>query len=53
MGGRVRYRVGLYQQGSPNICIFLSELMKSEQVLEKGEFLFFHQPGDEGTNLIP
>lgn len=48
----MRYRLGLYQQRSPDICIFLSEIMKSEQVLEKGEFLFFHQQGDEGTNLI-
>lgn len=27
--------------GSPGPCVFLSELMKSGQVLEKGEFLFF------------
>lgn len=28
--GEERYRLGLYRQGSPDACIFLSELMKSE-----------------------
>lgn len=53
MGGE-QYRLGLYQQGSPDVCIFLSELMKSDKVLEKRKFLFyFQQSVDEGINLIP
>lgn len=35
--------------GSPSPCVFLSELMKSGQVLEKGEFLFFLAAADKRT----